>query len=226
MDIKNNNNSPLTPNPGSFITGNGAKPLGGTAPSEAHLYVAESDEYFVKMKTTFTVPSIPTDTAGNYYLYLWPGLQSAKLGIFQPVLAFHSTYPSWYLHTYAIAPKGSSTPHQQGADYDVAVGTELTGVIELTQKTDNAYTYKVSFEGYPEATSCSQTWELPATIAWQYIENYYVTKRTQFPQEDTLLMKDILLVTNKGTLINLPWKSSTPKMVYTNKKVILPYWNQ
>ncbi|CAK7192647.1 hypothetical protein COMNV_00852 [Commensalibacter sp. Nvir] len=76
-----------------------------------HCYLTESDEYFVKLKTTFTVPNIPVDTSINYELYLWPGIQSAKGGVLQPVLAFHSTYPSWFLHTYAIAPKGSGTPH-------------------------------------------------------------------------------------------------------------------
>ncbi|CAK7192651.1 hypothetical protein COMNV_00856 [Commensalibacter sp. Nvir] len=223
MDIKNNNNSSPMPIPGSFIMGKEVS--GNKIQSDAHFYLPKG-EYIVKMKTTFTVPSIPTDTTGNYFLYLWPGIASATAGILQPVLAFHSTYPSWYLHTYAIAPAGSSTPHQQGKDYDIAVGTELTGVIELTDKTDSAYTYKVYFEGYPDETSCSQTWEVPSIVAYQFIEPWYVTKRAQFPQEDTLEMRNIELYTNTGQVTDVKWVTDNPKVVCTSDKVILPYWNK
>ncbi|CAK7192648.1 hypothetical protein COMNV_00853 [Commensalibacter sp. Nvir] len=105
------------------------------------------------------------------------------------------------------------------------MGTELTGIVELTHKTDTSYTYKVFFEGYPEETSCSQTWEVPPVEAYQIIEPWFIMKRDQFPQEDTLVMKDILLVTNKGTLIDANWQSYNSKVVCTSKTVTLPYWN-
>lgn len=193
--------------------------------SNAHYYLSSDGEYFTKMKTTFRVPGIPKDASGSYWLYLWPGIQSSIGGVLQPVLAYHNNHQSWYLHTYAISPDGNS--HEQGVDYDVEVGIELTGVIELLNNKNDLYTYKVYFEGYPENTSCTQTWDRPPVYAYELIEPWYVNNAQQFPAEGYLVMYNIELYTNTNRKIDgFTWgTNNSGTIICDSEKVAIPYWN-
>ncbi|CAK7192645.1 hypothetical protein COMNV_00850 [Commensalibacter sp. Nvir] len=173
----------------------------------AHYYLSDND-YFMMLKTMLTVPSIPKDTTGNYKLYLFPALQARTGGILKPMLFFDSNRSSWFLRTLASAPSGSSVPHQQGVDYAIPEGTEVTAVIKLIkQTTSGLYTYKVYFEDYPEETSCKQTWNDPASFAFEVFEPDSVTKEAQYPEERFFIMADIELITNHGLAREGLWET-------------------
>lgn len=228
MSNKNNDNLMSAPisGPAGIKNRQGLSTTRDMKGTSARYYLTDPGEYYVKMKATFKVPSIPKNITGNYWLYLWPGIQSKIGGVFQPVLAFSNTpVASWYLHTYAISPDGSG--YVKGDDYDIPVGTDLIGVVELTNKTsDGLYTYKVYFEGYPEKTSCTQTWNHPPIYSYGIIEPWYVTDPNQFPQEGFLVMTNIELTTNKREIKNIEWESDNPDIITcANDKLVIPYLN-
>ncbi|MFF0630488.1 hypothetical protein [Streptomyces sp. NPDC004296] len=191
-------------------------------------------EYVTELRTVFVVPSIPKDKSkDDVFLYLWPGAAAGGIeSVLQPVLAFHATYPKWYLHTYAIYwgkdKKGHDIPHAQGADYDVEVGDTVIGVIKLKGITEDGYTYRVFFTAqdgreYPPESACEHTWPHPPTYVSQYIESWGEPSGDQYPAEEYLKMCDIKLTTNKGPVNPIAWSPGGPKVKIVNNEVWLPY---
>ncbi|CAK7192644.1 hypothetical protein COMNV_00849 [Commensalibacter sp. Nvir] len=228
MNTKNNAHLSSTPIPGSSILNKKpTTPVVGSAKGvNAYYFVDEAGGYFVKMKSTFTVPSIPTDTSGSYLILLWMGITGYKGGLLRPVLVFDSNRSTWYAQTMASATTGSGIPDQKGTAFDVSSGTELTGVIEFTGQTAaGQYNYKISFEGHPDETSCTQILDYPAIFSYLEIEPYSVTNQDQFPEEGSFDFTPIDVYTNHGQVTNPRWESDNPKVLISSNWVSLPYWN-
>lgn len=113
MDTKHNN-SPSIPvsAPEILNSKQGNNTPTPAASVIAYYRLASRDEYVVKMRNTFTVPSIPTDLTQEIVLNLWPGLESGAGGLLKVRLVFdNSKHPnSWFLSTHAFPPSGDSAP--------------------------------------------------------------------------------------------------------------------
>ncbi|WP_280466228.1 hypothetical protein [Nocardia brasiliensis] len=186
------------------------------APSEYYRCAnVVSEDLVTQFSTTFNVPQAPDVTAKPtaQILRLGPALQNTHgnyTGILQPALEWHN---GWFLTTIALSPDDKGIVH--GAMRDVATGTQLTATIKLTGKygPDEGYTYTVVFEDYPDDINCVQTWYNPANSLLEVIETYYVNDENQLPPVEALELRDIKVITDKGSPDSLNWE---PKQAQTH----------
>lgn len=171
---------------------------------------AEVDGIITLVETTFRVPSKPVNDHGQL-IYFWPGADNPfHGGILQPVIGWHTG--SYFMHNTGTEDKAQAGvgEYVQGKQIPMQPGTEVTGRIELLSRTDSpaAYQYKVSMVGYPEETSVTVTWPVPATRVLEYIEAYDCAVEDDYPADKQLVWKNIRVETDKGPVSTLNWQLS------------------
>ena len=160
------------------------------------------------LRTTWTVPPPPRTQSGQT-VFLFNGIENATM-IYQPVLQWgvsaagggdYWAIASWY----AAGPGGHSfysplTP--------VAAGTELVGVMTLTDRSSTGCSYEAAFEGF--AATSLPVRNVPE-LSWcvQTLEAYGIGARSDYPPVTVTAMRAIELQVG-GRPAALAWTAYSP----------------
>ncbi len=169
------------------------KPLDETYNDGASYTSADvpSGDTIKSFSTSWIVPSTPPRDSTIFW---WNGLDGGAL---QPVLQWENgswTVANWYFND---DHDGEGPTYHHGTFVPVTPGTHLTGVIELVSFTNNSFTYKESFVGYPAAdVTFTRT-----VLATQLVEDQeaYTNTYLAFPHDPVVKMTGINCITTKGT---------------------------
>lgn len=154
--------------------------------------------------TTWTVPPEPANH-GSQTVFLFNGIQNATM-IYQPVLQWGPSAAGggqkWSVACwYADSQSGHSF---YSSLVDVAVGTQLTGVMSMTANVGGLFDYSAEFVGIANTRlPISQVQEL--TWAIETLEAYQVQSRNDFPASPSTDFLAIDLRTSQGFPANFQW---------------------
>lgn len=157
-------------------------------------------EAVTSFKTSWTVPSNPVDQS-NQTIFIFNGIQNygANFGILQPVLQWGTSAAGggqyWSIASWYVTSDGHA---YYTSLIKVNAHDRLTGVMTLTNKTGNLFSYNCEFENYPQSVL---TVNNIAELIWcnQAMEAYSVNACSNYPATNVTAMGNIAINTGGNT---------------------------
>ena len=169
----------------------------------------------------WTVPADPTAGDAGQTIFLFNALQNpARTNLLQPVLQWGISQagggPFWSISNWYIDSSG----HVCHSDcLPVPTGQVLTGIISLGQKANGAFSYVISFEGYP-ALDLNVAGIEELVWAAEALEAYQIGDITEYPAATSTSMINIAIAAG-GVTPALSWKIQNNSTTWGEHSVIV-----
>ncbi|KAF8310687.1 hypothetical protein DL93DRAFT_1583167 [Clavulina sp. PMI_390] len=159
-------------------------------------------------ETTWTVPPVPASQVGQT-LFLFNSIEPWSFdSILQPVLQYGGSAAGGGAYWSVASWYGANNTYFHTTPVEVAPGTVLKGVMQLTNHTlgdVGNYTYQAYFEGIPGTTMIAKNAE---ELKWatETLEVYGINSTSDFPEGSTVF-SNINLRTTRGHPEGIEWST-------------------
>lgn len=156
-------------------------------------------------KTSWVVPPEPANRSGQT-IFLFNGIQNTSM-IYQPVLQWGISGAGggeyWAIASWFTAGIGGPTRYSQLVQ--VNPGEVLVGMIALSDQSNNLFSYKCEFQGFPNTRLPIQNVS-ELTYCFETLEAYRLSMSSDYPATSKTSMKSIELKTGSASA-TLHWQA-------------------